>query len=39
MKMAEDITMPKQVDFKGTMVIVSFPAQVSTDFDIYKYIS
>lgn len=35
----EIISLPKEIDFKGTMVIVRFPAYVPTGFDFYKYIS
>ena len=32
------LTLPKEIDFKGTMVIVRFPTCVPADFDFYKYI-
>ena len=35
----EVLSLPKKIDFKGTMVIVRFPAHVSAEFDFYKYIS
>ena len=35
----EILSLPKEIDFKGTMVIVRFPAHVPTGFDFYKYIS
>lgn len=35
----EVLSLPKEIDFKGTMVIVSFPAHVPAEFDFYKYIS
>jgi hypothetical protein len=33
------LSLPKEIDFKGTMVIVKFPAHVPAEFDFYKYIS
>ena len=35
----EILSLPREIDFKGTMVIVRFPAQVPAEFDFYKYIS
>ena len=35
----EVLSLPKEIDFKGTMVIVRFPAHVPAEFDFYKYIS
>ena len=35
----EILSLPREIDFKGTMVIVRFPAQVPAVFDFYKYIS
>lgn len=35
----EVLSLPKEIDFKGTMAIVRFPAHVPVDFDFYKYIS
>lgn len=35
----EILSLPQGIDFKGTMVIVRFPAQVPAEFDFYKYIS
>lgn len=35
----EVLSLPKEIDFKGTMVIVRFPAHVPAGFDFYKYIS
>ena len=35
----EILSLPRDIDFKGTMVIVRFPAHVPTEFDFYKYIS
>lgn len=35
----EVLSLPKEIDFKGTMVIVRFPAHVPDGFDFYKYIS
>ena len=35
----EVLSLPKEIDFKGTMVIVRFPAHAPADFDFYKYIS
>lgn len=33
------LSLPKEIDFKGTMIMVTFPSEVPTDFDIYKYTS
>jgi len=38
-KRKEILSLPKEIDFKGTMVIVRFPAHVPTGFDFYTYIS
>ena len=35
----EVLSLPKEIDFKGTMVIVRFPSQVPAEFNFYKYIS
>lgn len=35
----EILSLPSVIDFKGTMVMVRFPAHVPSDFDFYKYIS
>jgi len=35
----EILSLPKEIDFKGTMVMVRFPAHVPTGFDFYTYIS
>ena len=35
----EVLSLPTEIDFKGTMVIVRFPAHVPAEFDFYKYIS
>ena len=35
----EVLSLPKEIDFKGTMVVVRFPAHVPAEFDFYKYIS
>ncbi|MBR2195779.1 MAG: hypothetical protein IJ911_09210 [Salinivirgaceae bacterium] len=33
------LSLPKEIDFKGTMIMATFPSEVPTDFDIYKYTS
>ena len=33
------LDLPSEVDFKGTMVLVSFPIDVPNDFNLYKYTS
>ena len=35
----EVLSLPKEIDFKGTMVVVRFPAHLPAEFDFYKYIS
>ena len=32
------LALPQEVDLKGTMVIVSFPASIPEDFNLYNYI-
>ena len=31
--------LPKDIDFKGTMVLVRIPAQIPNDFNMYDYMS
>ena len=33
------LALPEEIDFKGTMVIVRFPAKIPNDFNIYNYIN
>ena len=35
----EILSLPKEIDFKGTMVMVRFPTHVPTEFEFYKYVS
>ncbi len=35
----EILSLPQEIDFMGTMIIIRFPAQLPGDFDLYKYIS
>lgn len=35
--MKKILSLPKEIDFKGTMVIVRFPASIPDDFNLYNY--
>ena len=33
------LSLPPEIDFKGTMIIATIPANVPTDFNLYNYMS